>query len=70
MTGYLATEAMLSLPSWASMALWVTLSVIAAVAILQPIKGGVIGLQWANRMHGFATSTDEADGPGSGISRP
>jgi hypothetical protein len=24
---------------------------------MQPVKGAVIGLQWANRMHGFGSKT-------------
>jgi len=31
----------------------VPLSIVLALVLLQPIKGGVVGLQWANRMHGF-----------------
>ena len=29
------------------------LTVLLAVTTIQPIKGAVIGLQWAARMHGF-----------------
>jgi uncharacterized protein (DUF983 family) len=29
------------------------LAIVLPLALLQPIKGGVVGLQWANRMHGF-----------------
>ncbi len=31
----------------------VPLSIVLTLILLQPIKGGVVGLQWANRMHGF-----------------
>ena len=31
----------------------IPLSLFLALALLQPIKGGVVGLQWANYMHGF-----------------
>jgi uncharacterized protein (DUF983 family) len=31
----------------------IPLSIVLAVVLLQPIKGAVVGLQWANRMHGF-----------------
>ena len=30
-----------------------TEAVILALCTIQPIKGGVIGFQWASRMHGF-----------------
>ena len=35
-------------------ALWPTLGLALAVAMIQPVKGAVIALQWARRMHGFA----------------
>lgn len=38
---------------WQSI-IWPTLSLILALAMIQPTKGAVIGLQWAKRMHGFA----------------
>jgi uncharacterized protein (DUF983 family) len=31
----------------------VPLSLVLALVLLQPIKGAVVGLQWANYMHGF-----------------
>jgi uncharacterized protein (DUF983 family) len=31
----------------------VPLSLVLSIVLLQPIKGAVVGLQWANRMHGF-----------------
>jgi uncharacterized protein (DUF983 family) len=40
-------------PLWVSLALWLPLTVILAVALLQPIKGALVGLQWSYRMHGF-----------------
>jgi hypothetical protein len=36
-----------------------SLTMILSVALLQPVKGAVIGLQWANRMHGFGGDTDD-----------
>jgi uncharacterized protein (DUF983 family) len=36
------------------MLVWVSLTLLLGVALMQPVKGGVIGLQWALRMHGFA----------------
>ena len=29
------------------------LGIVLPLAMLQPIKGAVVGLQWAKRMHGF-----------------
>lgn len=46
---------------WIHMALWVPLTIVLSFWILQPLKGATIGLQWANRMHGF-DGEDVADG--------
>lgn len=35
------------------MILWPLAAAVLALAMLQPVKGAVIGLQWARRMHGF-----------------
>lgn len=34
-------------------AIWPTLALTMALLMIQPVKGGVIGFQWARRMHGF-----------------
>jgi uncharacterized protein (DUF983 family) len=31
----------------------VPLTIVLSIALLQPVKGAVVGLQWANYMHGF-----------------
>jgi uncharacterized protein (DUF983 family) len=33
--------------------LWVPLTLSLALALLPPVKGAIVGLQWALRMHGF-----------------
>lgn len=38
---------------WIYLATLLPLTLILTLALLPPIKGGVVGLQWANRMHGF-----------------
>lgn len=45
---------------WIHIALWVPLTVLMSVALLQPIKGALIGVQWALRMHGFDPDSPEA----------
>jgi uncharacterized protein (DUF983 family) len=35
--------------------------VISALALLRPIKGAVIGLQWAYYMHGFGGEEDRIE---------
>jgi uncharacterized protein (DUF983 family) len=45
---------------WVHAALWVPLTLALCIGLLQPVKGTVIGLQWALRMHGFSGKPDEA----------
>lgn len=41
--------------------LWVSVVAALTLALLQPVKGAIIALQWALRMHGFDGRTEEAD---------
>ncbi|MGL4405935.1 MAG: DUF983 domain-containing protein [Notoacmeibacter sp.] len=52
--GYLASELWVTWNSWQHMALWMPVTLVMSIALLQPLKGAVIGLQWAWRMHGFS----------------
>jgi uncharacterized protein (DUF983 family) len=49
----LAVEVAWHPPIWLHMSLWLPLTVILALALLPPVKGALIGMQWALRMHGF-----------------
>ncbi|MBV9568098.1 MAG: DUF983 domain-containing protein [Hyphomicrobiales bacterium] len=49
----LAFETFGALPMWVQMIIWPTLTLILALLLLQPVKGAIIALQWALRMHGF-----------------
>ncbi len=49
----LETEVLFSPPYWVHMALWLPLTLILALGLLQPFKGAIVGLQWAQYMHGF-----------------
>lgn len=40
-------------PVWLQLAIYLSFTLFASLALLQPVKGAVIGLQWALRMHGF-----------------
>ena len=40
-------------PLWIHMIIWPLMTLILSLALLQPVKGAVVGLQWALRMHGF-----------------
>ena len=38
---------------WLQLAIYLPLTFILSLALLQPVKGAVVGFQWALRMHGF-----------------
>jgi len=59
--GYMIADAIHHLPVWAHLAIWVPITIITALLTIQPIKGGVIGFQWALRMHGFGGHGDDLD---------
>jgi uncharacterized protein (DUF983 family) len=40
-------------PYWVHAALWLPLTIGMSLALLQPVKGAVVGLQWQMGMHGF-----------------
>ncbi|UVF21813.1 DUF983 domain-containing protein [Microvirga terrae] len=62
--GILMTETRLEMPMWVHLATWPALTLILCLALLQPVKGAVVGLQYALGMHGFGadrakTNADE-----------
>ena len=58
---FMGVEAMVTLSTWQHLAIWVPLTIGLALALLQPVKGAVVGLQWALYMHGFGGHKDEID---------
>jgi uncharacterized protein (DUF983 family) len=46
------------LSSWTHLAIWLPLTAGLTFALLQPVKGAVIGVQWSLYMHGFDGSAD------------
>ena len=40
-------------PVWLQLSIYLPLTLILSLLLLQPVKGAVVGLQWALRMHGF-----------------
>ena len=44
------------LPIWIHAIVWPILTLAMSLVLLPRFKGALIGLQWANRMHGFATA--------------
>ena len=61
--GFLIVERVTDWPSWMHLALWIPITIIMALALIPPIKGAVIGLQWANHMHGFGGEDDTVADP-------
>jgi len=50
-------------PVWLQLAIYLPLTLISALLLLQPVKGTVVGLQWALRMHGFDDNPPEGVPP-------
>ncbi|PVE51824.1 DUF983 domain-containing protein [Rhizobium rhizogenes] len=63
--GFLMTDLILMVPMWVHFAIWVPITILVALLTIQPIKGGVIGLQWALRMHGFSNEPEKTQIDGS-----
>lgn len=49
------------------MILWPALTLILSLVMMRPVKGAVVGYQWALRMHGFGGKYDE-EAPLRGLS--
>ena len=57
----LAMKQVFDPPLWLQFAIWLPAVIIAGSLLLPAAKGAMIGLQWANRMHGFAGSSADPD---------
>lgn len=56
----LSIETNFAPPVALQLAIYLPITFAASMLLLQPVKGAVVGLQWAFRMHGFdETSTDD-----------
>ena len=49
----LLVEKLYQPPHWLAFSIWLPLTLLMSLVLLQPIKGVVNGWQWAQRMHGF-----------------
>jgi uncharacterized protein (DUF983 family) len=49
----LAVETEYAPPMWLSMTLWPLVGLVSSLALLQPMKGAVVAVQWYGGMHGF-----------------
>ena len=55
----LMIETNYSPPVWLQLAIYLPFTLVASLALLQPVKGAVVGMQWALRMHGFDEQNPE-----------
>ena len=55
----LMIETDFSPPLALQLAIYLPLTFFASLALLQPVKGAVVGVQWALRMHGFDEQNPE-----------
>ena len=72
LVGHLVVPAMLAVTlavDWSTfthLAIWLPLTLALTLALLRPVKGATIALQWALYMHGFDGSADP-DAPAFGL---
>ena len=55
----LMVETDFSPPVWLQLSIYLPFTLVASLALLQPVKGAVVGMQWALRMHGFDEQNPE-----------
>ncbi len=59
----LAFEQAADWPLWLHFAIWPLLALVLTLGMLQPVKGALIGYQWALRLHGFDHHGDQPAAP-------
>jgi uncharacterized protein (DUF983 family) len=63
----LLVETELAPPYWVGMTVWPAAVVALTLALIQPVKGAVVGLQWAMGMHGFNQAKQDRDALRGGL---
>ena len=58
---FMGFESMFDLSLIQQLAIWIPLTIVLAIGLLRPVKGAVVGLQWALYMHGFGGEEDELE---------
>ena len=61
--GILWTEQTYAPPTWVHWIIWLPLLLVLCLTLLPRIKGALIGLQWALRMHGFGGPDSDSTDP-------
>ncbi len=59
--GLLVMEQTWAPATWVHLVIWLPLTVLLSLWLLPKVKGGLIGLQWALRMHGFGGHSDDPE---------
>jgi uncharacterized protein (DUF983 family) len=54
-------------PYWVGMTVWPAAVVALTLALIQPVKGAIVGLQWAMGMHGFNQAKQDRDALRGGL---
>lgn len=57
----LAVEIAYSPPAWLQLVIWLPVTGLAALFLLQPVKGTIVGLQWQTGMHDFEAARTRRD---------
>jgi len=57
----LAVDSAYAPPYWVEFALWIPLTLLLSLGLLQPVKGAVVAMQWQMGMHGFAKAKSERE---------
>lgn len=61
--GLLAVEKAFAPATWIQLAIWLPLTLVLSLVLLPVVKGSLVALQWALRMHGFGGGLDPAAPP-------
>ncbi|AMJ59914.1 DUF983 domain-containing protein [Bosea sp. PAMC 26642] len=59
--GLVMAEKYADWPMWLHMTIWPAMAIVLSLLLMQPVKGGVVGLQWGMRMHGFGGEPDRPE---------
>lgn len=62
-TGLLIGERLYQPELWKALIFWLPVTAALALALLRPIKGAVVALQWSLGLHGFAAGAQRAAVP-------
>jgi len=63
----LAVEVAFAPPIWLQYLIWPSFIALGALALLQPVKGAIVALQWQLGMHGFEHAKQQRDAAARGF---